>query len=81
MLLDKDAGVRESAQRLLATKRLGCAHNNDPVDGCLVKHMNGLRFYYENFLPEFKASKPVGDEAALVEFIMEMIDFGTNSTL
>ena len=81
MLLDKDAGVRESAQRLLATKRLGRAHNNDPVDDCLVEYMNGLRYYYEKFLPEFKATKPVRDEASLVEFLMEMIGFGTNSTL
>lgn len=77
----EDAVVRESAHRLLATKRLGRAHNEDPVDECLVEYMNGLRSYYEKFLPEFKASKPIGDEAVLVKFLMGMIGFGTNSTL
>lgn len=77
----EDAVVRESAHRLLATKRLGRAHNEDPVDECLVEYINGLRSYYEKFLPEFKASKPIGDEAVLVKFLMGMIGFGTNSTL
>lgn len=77
----EDADMRESAHRLLATKRLGRAHNNDPVDDCLVEYTKGLREYYEKFLPEFKANKPVGDEATLVKFLMEMIGFPLKDTL
>lgn len=69
----EEADVREAAHRLLATKRLGRSHNTDPVDERLVTYMNDLRHYYEKFLPEYKVSKPVGNEDALVKFLMENV--------
>lgn len=60
-------------EKMLEFERIGRSHNTDPVDERLVAYMNNLRYYYEKFLPNFKAAKPLGNEDALIKNLMETV--------
>lgn len=66
-----DSEIRELAHGILATKRSGSTHNDDPVDERLVEHMNAIREHIESILPTFRPDKPEGKKELLTLFLME----------